>query len=476
MQRSQLVAALLLASGILLPAACSEQVVPAADEPAAEDQPDAGPSTPTSPEDVPAVALEADPAVDCPGAFKSKAPKAGLNQRFEVAGQQREFVLLLPDDTSTPRPLFVAFNGTGEDGESFSERAALEDFAARGFVVLAPSSAGNGANWPVWDSLRQPGKENEPNKDLDFFDALVKCTAGHVPIDQNRIYAGGHSAGGIFTNHLLQRRSKLLAGGIPASGVFSLTSPDPVETLDPLFVIVTWGGDNDRYSGTAAGVSVGGFNFVTEASLASKFYDAQENVGEVNCRGNNLGHVWLSGLNDWFVDQLLAHPKGLAGKGSADLAPAVPSNAKAKCTDTPYEGPSTVEVECGESTRAGCTATCQLFGDCAVENGTVGPVLKPQLAGIGFSGANNENCGGCVSKCEEVATTEADAEVLSCLEDAQASAKCEQGINGAYPLIEAVNTCCKDKLGSEYCKAVCAEIAKNSSAATFFSSCYAFGQ
>src|SRR5699024_2333259 len=143
---------------------------------------------------------------------------------------------------------------------------------------------------------------------------------------------------------VLQRRSEMLAGGIPASGVFSLTSPDPAVKLDPFFVVVTWGGDNDQYSGNAGGVSVGGFNFVSEASLASKFYDAQESVAEVNCRGENVGHAWLSSLNDWFVDQLLAHPKGLPGKGSAELVPPLPAGAKARCNDAPYEAPATVEV------------------------------------------------------------------------------------------------------------------------------------
>lgn len=462
-----------VATLVALPIACSESSSTpddgAADAGTGADA-DTNP-TPTKPEDVPVVKLDADPTVDCPASYQATAPKAGLNEGYPIDDQDRSFELILPDDTSTPRPLFVAFNGTGETGPSFSKRAKLQDFAARGFIVLAPSSAGNGTAWPVWDALREPGTENTPNKDLDYVDSVVKCVAAHHPVDKNRIYAGGHSAGGIMTNFVLQRRSQLLAGGIVASGVYSLTAPDPVPTLDPLFVIVTWGGDNDRYSGNAGGVSVGGFNFVTEASLASKFYDAQPNVAEVNCRGDDVGHAWLSTLNDWFVDRLLAHPKGLSGKGATDLAPAVPEGAKAACTDVPYEAPTTIDVVCGESSNDGCQQTCQLFGDCAVENGTVGPVLAPQLAELGFSGANNENCGGCVTKCEAEATSDSDKAALACFKEKQASAKCEQGINGALPLISAVNECCMNRTDSPYCVAICTEILKNSSAATFFSTC-----
>ncbi|HVH43755.1 MAG TPA: PHB depolymerase family esterase [Labilithrix sp.] len=456
--------------------ACTEKIVKvegaAPSDPAdAGDTTDTGATGPTGPESIPVVRLEADPATDCPASYRDVAPKEGNNTGYSVAGQEREFTLFLPDDLSEPRPLLVGFNGTGEDGPSFSARAKLADFAAKGFIVVAPSSNGNGSTWPVWDSLRKPGTENDPNKDLELFDSLVKCVAGHHQVDKNRIYVAGHSAGGIMTNHVLQRRSKLLAGGIPASGVFSLTSPKPPEPLDPLFVIVTWGGDNDKYTGTAGGVSVGGFNFATEASLASTYYDAEANVGEVNCRGNNVGHAWLSGLNDWFAAQLLAHPKGWSGKGQPDLAPPVPADAKAVCKDEPYAGTKTIEVACQTSTTDGCQQTCQLFGDCAVENGTVGPALKTELTAIGFSGPNNASCGGCVANCEVKATTASDAAALACFKQHQAKAECAQGIEGAYPLVDAVNKCCEGRKDSPWCVSICTEIKKNSSAQSFFATC-----
>lgn len=470
--RFTLLRLLCAAAPIAAAVACSETVVK--NEPGAT--PDGGAAdggAPTGPQDIPVVALESDPAVDCPSKYSGAAPKEGLNTGFEASGQDREFVLILPPDTSTPRPLLVGFNGTGESGEAFANRAKLEDFAAKGFIVLAPSSNGNGETWPIWDSLRQPGKENDPNPDLEYFDSLVKCVAGHHPIDKNRIYVAGHSAGGIMTNHVLQRRSEMLAGGIPASGVFSLTSPDPQAKLDGMFVIVTWGGDNDKYSGTAGGVSVGGFNFVTEASLASKYYDAEEKVAEINCRGNDIGHAWLSGLNDWFADQLLAHPKGWSGKGQADLVGEVPATGKAVCKDEAYAGPETAEVICQDSAKDGCREVCQLIGDCGVENGTVGPALSKQLQQIGFSGPNNTNCGGCVTKCESTATTASDTAALACFKQHQATAQCMQGINGAYPFIDAVNICCDGRTDSPYCVEICKAINTSSSAKSFFSTCAA---
>jgi predicted esterase len=371
-----------------------------------------------------------------------------------------------------PRPLLVGFNGTGETGKSFSDRADLADFAARGFVVLAPWSDGNGTIWPVWDAMHEESDPDTNNPDLAFFDSLVACVGAHRPIDKHRIYITGHSAGGIMSNYVLQRRSTLLAGGIVASGVFSLTSPQMPAPLDPMFVLVTWGGDNDEYSGGSGGVSVPSINFVEQASIASNFYEAEPAVSQANCRGDNVGHAWLDPLNDWFVDTLLDHPKGLAQKGTTVLTE-VPANADAACTTTPYPFMSGVVVTCPPtSTVDGCAEVCQFVGDCAVENATVGPILDPELQELGFSGPDNTSCGGCITHCEGVATTMADAEVLACMQTEQAAATCGPGIDGALPVIDALNTCCEDRADSPWCVDTCT-IFLGSAAESFLISCAA---
>ncbi len=427
-----------------------------------------------SPEDlVPPEPLGGDPMTACPADYAPAAPVAGDNQSFEVAGQSRRFHLIEPDASFTgPRPLFVAFNGTGETGKSFSDRAELEELAARGFVVVAPWSAGNGTLWPVWDSMHAADDPDANNPDLAFFDELVACLGAHKPIDKNRIYIGGHSAGGIMTNYVLQRRSELVAGGIVASGVFSLTSPVPPATLDDVFALVTWGGDNDEYSGGAGGVSVPSINFVEQASIASTFYDAQPNVSQANCRGNDLGHAWLP-INDWFVDVLLAHPKGLAQKGSTTL-PALPAGAPAACTLDPFTYTSDLVVTCpATSTVTGCAEVCQFVGDCAVENATVGPILAPQLTDLGFSGTDNTTCDGCVTHCEGVATTTPDAEVLACMLRAKNASVCGPGVDGALPVIDALNDCCDGRSDSPWCVDTCTIMLTNTATGSFLPSCEA---
>jgi poly(3-hydroxybutyrate) depolymerase len=417
---------------------------------------------------VPAVALEGDKALDCPGAYATGAPVEGQNDGFEVAGQQRNFVALLPKGApSGPVPLFVAFNGTGETGALFALRAGLARFAERGFLVLAPSSNGNGVGWPVWDAMRPPGTEAGANPDLAYFDRLVRCAAAHRPIDKNRIYVGGHSAGGIMTNRVLRERSGLVAGGIVASGVFSFTSPPGAAPLDPLFVVVTWGGDNDRYTGQAGGVDVGKFTFVEEASLASRFYANEPNVGHLACRGDDLGHSWLP-INDAFVDLLLSHPKGLPGKGAVE-APTF-ADRPVTCDAAPFVAPKAAGPVCAGA-PAGCEAACRLVSECAVSNATVASVLESQLEAFGFAGGT---CGSCVANCAAAATGADDDEVLACIEARASSAACGIGLEGHLPMAAALNACCAGRSQSGYCRSFCGALASNAAADVFYPVCRTF--
>ena len=424
---------------------------------------------------VPPVALSATVA-DCPAAFQT-APDSGQHQGFDVAGQSRGFYLQLStaaaDQFPGPRPLMVAFNGTGESGQKIFSRAKLQSFVDAGFIVVAPDSAGNGTLWPVWDALREAKDEALPNKDLEYFDQLVKCVAAHHPVDARRIYVSGHSAGGIFSNRVLRARASLLAGGIPASGVFDLTAAAPAPAVDGLAVLVTWGGDNDAYSGSTGGQTVPSVNFVEQAAIASQHYE--KNAEQAYCHGKNLGHAWLDDANPWMIDYLLAHPKGLA-KGSPWKYVAPPASADFECDESAATFVNPNAVTCAATPTAKCQSYCQLIGDCAAENATVEPVLGPQLETLGFSGASHLECGGCLTKCEADASAggATDAGVLDCFATAASSAVCGGGIDGALPFIDASNACCKDKTSSKICTTLCTAINTNTVAKTLFDTCAAW--
>ena len=460
--------------------------------------------------EIPAVASAFDAAEVCPDGFADALP-AGLTTCFSVAEQERSFFLALPEGVEGPRPILIAFNGTGGNGEDFFNDENLQDYVDAGFIVLTPSSKGNGTVFPVWDAMHAREDVEYPNPDLDFFDAAVSCTRAHYEVDDNRMYVTGHSAGGIMTNYVLQRRSESLAGGIVASGIMSLTKPEEIEELDEMAVIVTWGGDNDDWSGDSSGgadsgddldteeeapfshcpaadsaeegdgdgedgggeISVPGINFTEQASIASQAYEGIDGGNQIWCKGKELGHEYLNFGNAYFIDFLLSHPKGLSiNPGWEFVEPA--STLDMTC------GTDAFVLEADEKLRCEGDSSCAIFCDatsvCGLSNSTVSGVLEPQLDALGLP-KDAADCDSCISKCTDVvegsSNPEVDAEVMSCFAEVGVNTPpfCGPGIDGVYPFVDLVNGCCVDRLDSVFCTYVCEVINENSAAQTFFTDC-----
>ncbi|MCC5954167.1 MAG: prolyl oligopeptidase family serine peptidase [Acidimicrobiia bacterium] len=305
--------------------------------PGPDDDSDAGDGD----EDPATATLDATPS-DCPAPLDTTdGLGAGLHEGLASGGQERAFHLLLPEENATdgPRPLFVALTGTVQSEEAFLAQSGLDALPDEGWIVVAPVRNNNGLLWGPWDAMRTPEQADLPNPDLELLDDVVACVAAHHAVDANRIFIGGISIGGTMVNYVLQRRSELYAGGIVGSGNFITTSPLDPEPLEDMVVIVAWGGESDEWSGCMdgrmgreAGESgdpgcIPGISFVTDAALASQFFDAEANVAQVAC-SMEVGHRWITEATPWFATLLATHPKG---SGTVvDLPPDVPDGLE--CT------------------------------------------------------------------------------------------------------------------------------------------------
>ena len=404
--------------------------------------------------------LEAGPAM-CPPGFTTQLPP-GQSTGYMSARQSRSFHLVLPPPSfAGPRPLLFVFHGTGLSGVRAIQIYGLQDWADAGFIIVAPDTNNNGTFWPVWDFVDPP--PNAPphtNADLALFDDLIQCVAGHYAVDANRIYVGGHSAGGSMTHYVLARRSSLLAGGIGASGAITLALPKPPLPTSPMAVIVTWGGDNDIWSGSIGGVSVTNANFGEESALASQYWHSQPGTFQIQCKGTNLGHNWLNQLNGWMRNELVNHPKGFANVPAPALPP-LPAGAQASCSEDTATYVSAVHVTCPASATPGCQAYCQLWGHCVAENGTIGGPLAQQLGDVGFTGVA-PYCPGCISACESDSRGGGpDTAFLNCIAGAAPNTMCGPGFVGGQPGLNAIGGCCASAAGSQVCKRFCSALAQN---------------
>jgi polyhydroxybutyrate depolymerase len=118
---------------------------------------------------------------------------------MEVAGVERRFVVVLPDDhdASEPLALVFGFHGRGSSAEQFRLYAGLEQAAAGRAVFVYPqglpiASMGGQSGW----DLATRGD------DVTFVERLLDDLEANLCIDPDRVYAAGHSFGGYFSNTL----------------------------------------------------------------------------------------------------------------------------------------------------------------------------------------------------------------------------------------------------------------------------------
>lgn len=164
---------------------------------------------------------------------------------WNINGEVRKALVYIPAAAkTTPTPIIFAFHGHGG--------TMLNMYRTRGFEKLWPEAIficpqglntpgiltdpeGKKSGWAMNDQL-------DENRDLQFFDAMLKTLRSDYKIDDNSIYATGHSNGGGFTYLLWAARANEFAAFAPtatAAGKFrSKLTPKPAFHLtgenDPL--------------------------------------------------------------------------------------------------------------------------------------------------------------------------------------------------------------------------------------------------
>jgi polyhydroxybutyrate depolymerase len=130
-------------------------------------------------------------------------------QTLDVDGTARTYVLDLPSgyDGTTPFPIVFAFHGATTSGEFFRSAfyGNLLSTMADDAILVHPDALGDPTAWNT-------------AADLPFFDALLAELNSDLCVDQERVFATGHSSGGFFTNTLGCQRGDVLRAIAPVAG------------------------------------------------------------------------------------------------------------------------------------------------------------------------------------------------------------------------------------------------------------------
>jgi poly(hydroxyalkanoate) depolymerase family esterase len=129
---------------------------------------------------------------------RSRTPTTSRVARFETRSHQgRSYKLFVPSGANASRrlPLVVMLHGCGQDPDLFARDTRMNELAeVESFLVVYPeqSAAHNGRRcWNWFDPAHQTRAAGEPAEIVGVVDAV----SAEFPVDQDRVYVAGLSAG-----------------------------------------------------------------------------------------------------------------------------------------------------------------------------------------------------------------------------------------------------------------------------------------
>lgn len=163
---------------------------------------------------------------------------------WKVGETTREALVYFPpenkaaDEKKTQVPLVFAFHGHGGRSEYSARKLPIHEFwpeaicvYPQGLPTAVPVIDVEG-KFPGWQ--KYVGDQND--RDLAFFDAMLKSLKGDHPIDPQRIYSTGHSNGACFTYVLWAARGDTFAAVAPIAGFVNLRDLKSLKPLPMLHV------------------------------------------------------------------------------------------------------------------------------------------------------------------------------------------------------------------------------------------------
>ncbi len=124
-------------------------------------------------------------------------------------GRRRTYHLYVPSDSGDgPMPLLIALHGGLGSGTQFREDSGFADLAeANRFLVVFPDGVpiAEGRDNRVWNGGGCCGvaaRDRQNVDDVGFISAVIDEIEAVHPVDPSRVYAAGHSNGGIMAYRL----------------------------------------------------------------------------------------------------------------------------------------------------------------------------------------------------------------------------------------------------------------------------------
>jgi polyhydroxybutyrate depolymerase len=158
-----------------------------------------------------------------------------IRREWTIDGAKREALVVIPESApQTPSPVVFGFHGHGGSMRNAARTFRIHQHWPEAIVVYMQGLNTPGrltdpeGKKPGWQSA----KGDQDDRDLKFFDDVLKSLRQELKVDDSRIYSTGHSNGGGFTYLLWAERSDVFAAMAPSGSAALRTrgqlKPKPV--------------------------------------------------------------------------------------------------------------------------------------------------------------------------------------------------------------------------------------------------------
>ena len=175
---------------------------------------------------------------------------AGANEKrtLRVGASERAYEIHLPNGRAPAEhvALVIVLHGGGGDAETARHQSGMDAKSDQeGIIAVYPLGTGRrGRPVLTWNAWRCCGAAlAQKVDDVRFIRELVDALAGRYRIDRDRIYATGHSNGGMFAYRLGCEASDLVAAIAPLAGALDTDECHPAERVS----VVAFHGTADEH-------------------------------------------------------------------------------------------------------------------------------------------------------------------------------------------------------------------------------------
>lgn len=261
----------------------------------------------------------------------SSTPKPyRLNESIVVDGLTRTYLLNLPPNyyEASDFSLVIALHGGGGSGEQFESSSLLTNKAnAEKFIVVYPDGVQNPLGIRTWNAGNCCAYARDNNiNDVKFISNLIDHLIANYKINPKKVYATGHSNGGMLTYRLACELSDKIAAFAPNASTMVLTQPCTVARAVPILHMHSMLDENVPYKGGVGIGPSGNYNPPVDSTL-NVFQQKDQCANAAQVITDNSGYrftKWSSCSGNVSIQYYLtkdgghAWPGGLPGSSNGD--------------------------------------------------------------------------------------------------------------------------------------------------------------